>query len=61
MSNYFTEDFSKLPNWRKIEVLTDAVYREYATAGEDAVDDNDLTEIDIAIRTLLDYRSKLDA
>lgn len=60
MTNYFTEDFSNLPNWRKIEVLTDAVYREFAIAGEDAVDDNDLTEIDIAIRTLLDYRSKLN-
>lgn len=61
MTKYFTEDFNNLQDWRKIEVLSDAIYREYVAAGEDAIDDNDLTDIHVAIRTLLDYRSKLDA
>jgi hypothetical protein len=63
MSKYFNSDaYTALNDVRKVEELLAELNRIYMTAHiNEALDDNDITEVDIALRTISDYRSTLGA
>lgn len=60
MSKYFTDDFATMQDWRKVETLLTELNRIYMTANiNEQIDDADMSDIDIALRTISDYRARL--